>query len=280
MRYEGKLVTLPYDDNKRESIFCCKRVLCDGYALHSHNFFEIEFLMDGEGIQIINGKRYPWRAGTICFFAPTDFHEIVAISPLTFYNISFDAEGVSKETVERLMDLGENAFASAGIEQSHFEKLASMLADATEHSEIFGEEYTALLLKCFLAHLYRIADYLTRLNAQQPLVKKAALFMHANFNKKITLSEIAADVHLSSAYLSKLFSEGMGMPVFRYLAELRIDYAKKLLDSTADSVTEVCFSSGYTSLPNFMKDFKRIVGVSPLKYRMREKTAEKKEPSE
>ena len=62
----------------------------------------------------------------------------------------------------------------------------------------------------------------------------------------------------------------MGITVFRYLAELRIDYAKKLLDSTGDSVTEICFSCGYTSIPNFMKDFKRITGMSPLKYKARE----------
>ena len=85
-----KLITLPYDDNKREAVFCSERTLCEDYAAHSHNFFEIEFLVEGEGIQIINEKEYPWHVGNLAFFSPSDFHEIRVGTPLRFYNISFD----------------------------------------------------------------------------------------------------------------------------------------------------------------------------------------------
>lgn len=266
-----KLITLPYDDNKRESVFCAERYLEKNYAMHSHNFFEIEFLIEGEGVQIINGKEYPWRAGGLAFFSPSEFHAIRVYTPLRFYNISFDTESLSEAAVGRLMDFGENMLFSDGIERDHLEKLASMLADVTENLQNFGEEYALLLLNGFLVRLHRIADCQKQLNTHLPVIKQAAFFMHARFLRKLTLAEIAAAVHLSPGYLSELFSEATGITVFRYLAELRIDYAKKLLDSTRDSVTEICFSCGYTSLPNFMKDFKRITGMSPLKYRTRER---------
>ena len=268
---KGKLMTLPYDDNKRESIFCSARTLTEGFAVHSHNFFEIEFLIEGEGVQVINGKAHPWRAGGICFFSPTDFHEIRTEAPLRFYNISFDIESLSKETVGRLMDLGSNIFLSSGASRTHFENLAKMLADRTEAPSAFDKDYAVLLLNAFLLHLHYTVDCPAQLHTQQLAVKQAALFMHANFSRKLTLAEIASAAHLSATYLSEMFSKEMGITVFRYLSELRIDYAKKLLDSTPDAVTEVCFACGYTSLPNFMKDFKRIAGVSPLKYRMRER---------
>ena len=267
----GNLITLPYDDNKRASVFCCERILSESYPLHAHNFFEIEFLIEGEGVQVINGKEHPWQKGGICFFFPSDFHEIRVDKEIRFYNISFDIEALSEETVGHLMDLRANVFSPSESSSSHFEKLASMLADAAAHSELFEEPYMIHLLNGFLSHLHSTAALHRQINAQLPAVKQAALFMHARFAKKLTLAEIASAVYLSPAYLSELFSKEMKMTVFRYLAELRIDYAKKLLDSTSDSVTEICFASGYTSIPNFMKDFKRITGVSPLKYRTREK---------
>ena len=264
------LETLPYDDNKRESVFCSKRSLENNYAMHSHNFFEIEFLIEGEGVQIINGREYPWRAGGLACFSPSDFHAIRPCTPLHFYNISFDTESLSEAAVARLMELGENMLFSDGAQRDHLEKLASMLADVTENRQDFGEEYALILLNGFLSRLHCIADSQKGLRTHLPVIKQAAFFMHARFLSKLTLAEIASAVHLSPSYLSELFSKEMGMTVFRYLAQLRVDYAKKLLDSTGDSVTEICFGCGYTSIPNFMKDFKRITGLSPLKYRTRE----------
>jgi AraC-like DNA-binding protein len=274
-----KLITLPYDDNKRESVFCSERYLEKDYAMHSHNFFEIEFLIEGEGVQVINGKAHPWQAGGICFFSPTDFHEIRTDGALRFYNISFDIESLSKETVGRIIDLGANTFLATGTSRAHLEMLAKMLAERTKAPSDFDKDYAVLLLNAFLSQLHYIADCPERMNTQLIVLKQAALFMHANFSRKLTLAEIASAVHLSATYLSDLFSKEMGITVFRYLSELRIDYAKKLLDSTSDAVTEVCFACGYTSIPNFMKDFKRIVGTSALKYRTRE-GAEKKSTTE
>ncbi len=216
-----KLITLPYDDNKRESVFCAERYLEKNYAMHSHNFFEIEFLIEGEGVQIINGKEYPWRPGGLTFFSPSDFHAIRVCTPLRFYNISFDTESLSEAAVGQLMDLGENMLFSDGMERDHLEKLASMLADVTENLQNFGEEYALLLLNGFLVRLHRIADCQKQLNTHLPVIKQAAFFMHARFLRKLTLAEIAAAVHLSPGYLSELFSEATGITVFRYLNNIR-----------------------------------------------------------
>lgn len=270
-KLKRQIETLPYDDNKREDIFACERFLSENYKVHSHNFFEIEFLIEGSGLQIINEKEYPWVPGTICFFSPTDFHEIIVKSPLRYYNISFDFEFVSKETIAQMMDIGENTFYSTDIEMEHFEKIASMLSDATKFPLIFNTEYMVSLLNSFLIRLKQMSNHVSDLNIQLPTIKQAVLFMHANFNNKISLADIAKSVHLSPAYFSELFREKNGITVSQYLLELRIDYAKKLLDSTNDSITDICFACGFTSLSNFMKNFKKITNTSPLKYRKRGK---------
>ena len=78
--------------------FRLEDAVCDAYrvtkgrsaALHGHHHFLLTLITRGEGVQVINGQAHPWRAGGICFFSPTDFHEIRTEAPLRFYNISFD----------------------------------------------------------------------------------------------------------------------------------------------------------------------------------------------
>ena len=266
-----EIVTLPYDNNKRESIFACERFLDKNFQVHSHNFFEIEFLVEGSGKQIINDKEYLWVPGSIAFFSPTDFHEIIVDSPMRYYNISFDFELVSKEIIKKMMDVEENMMCSSDIEKEHFEKIASMLVDAVKFPLMFNTEYAVSLLNSFLIGINQMSKRVLNLKTQLPAIKQAVLFMHANFSNKITLSDIAKSVHLSPSYFSELFREKSGITVSQYLLELRIDYAKKLLDSTNDSITDICFACGFTSLSNFMKNFKKTTNTSPLKYRKRGK---------
>jgi AraC-like DNA-binding protein len=262
-----KLITLPYDDNKRESVFCSERYLEKDYAMHSHNFFEIEFLIEGEGVQVINGKAHPWQAGGICFFSPTDFHEIRTDGALRFYNISFDIESLSKETVGRIIDLGANTFLATGTSRAHLEMLAKMLAERTKAPSDFDKDYAVLLLNAFLSQLHYIADCPERMNTQLIALKQAALFMHANFSRKLTLAEIASAVHLSATYLSDLFSKEMGITVFRYLSELRIDYAKKLILCYHIPLSEIAEKAGFSDYYTFSHAFKKNMGISAVQFK-------------
>lgn len=269
MNNKEKLVTLPYGNSKRLNVFACFRSLSNDYAIHSHNFFEIEILMSGSGTQVINGKKYPWVPGGICFLSPADRHEVIVEEQMKVCNISFDYEYVDKDTMKDIVMLGENLFYSVGVDREHFEKIAVMLVQANDSPLSDNDKYMLLLLNAFLMKLKSLSSNIPNLNNQIPTIKQALLYMHSNFNSKITLGDIANTVHLSPAYFSELFRQKMQITVSQYLLELRIDYAKKLLDSTNDSITDICFASGFTSLSNFMKIFKKITNTSPLKYRKR-----------
>lgn len=269
MNSKENLMTLPYGNSKRLNVFACVRALKEDYPIHSHNFFEIEILMNGSGTQIVNGQKFPWVPGGICFLSPADRHEIIVEEAMKVVNISFDYEYVDKDTIKDIVMLGENLFYSVGIDREHFEKIAVMLVQANDSPLSGNDKYMLLLLNAFLMKLKSISSNIPNLNNQIPTIKQALLYMHANFNSKITLGDIANAVHLSPAYFSELFRQKMKITVSQYLLELRIDYAKKLLDSTNDSITDICFASGFTSLSNFMKIFKKITNTSPLKYRKR-----------
>jgi len=103
------------------------------------------------------------------------------------------------------------------------------------------------------------------------IIKKAREFMRANYKKKIKLRDISRHVSMSTYYLSHLFKEGTDMTLMEYLAKVRIEEAKHLLEDTSWNITRIAFEIGYPDQSYFCKIFKKIEGLSPLAYKKRAK---------
>ncbi|MHC4527575.1 MAG: helix-turn-helix transcriptional regulator, partial [Planctomycetota bacterium] len=97
----------------------------------------------------------------------------------------------------------------------------------------------------------------------------------ANYDKSITLADIARASHLSVSRLAHVFKEQMGITLIDYLTSVRIERAKQLLLATEQSCTEICFQIGYNNQSYFTRTFKEVVGVPPLRFRARNRRREK-----
>jgi len=91
--------------------------------------------------------------------------------------------------------------------------------------------------------------------------------MHDNFGSEIALEEIAGAAYLSEYHFARLFKQIAGVTPHVYLANLRLDRARKLLAETTLSISEIASTVGYQSQSHFTKVFKSITGVTPRAYR-------------
>lgn len=98
-------------------------------------------------------------------------------------------------------------------------------------------------------------------------IEKAKEFIITNFNKNISVDEIAAITHISASYFSKIFKEATGFSPYDYLLAIRLDKAKELLQKTDDSIQNIAYKTGFNSTSNFIYFFKKETGISPLKFR-------------
>ncbi|WP_028004714.1 AraC family transcriptional regulator [Sinorhizobium meliloti] len=81
-------------------------------------------------------------------------------------------------------------------------------------------------------------------------------YLHEHFRRKLTISELAATCGLSPGYFTQAFTRTFGSPPHRYVLELRLEFAEKLLAGTDMPVAEIAFLSGFSSqshLTNVMK---------------------------
>lgn len=99
-------------------------------------------------------------------------------------------------------------------------------------------------------------------------VTPAIEYIDANYDKPITLAEIAKASHLSASRLAHIFKEQMGITLIDYVTSVRIEQAKELLLATDQSCTEICFQVGYNNQSYFTRTFKSVVGMTPRRFRV------------
>ncbi|SCP96565.1 helix-turn-helix transcriptional regulator [Anaerobium acetethylicum] len=102
---------------------------------------------------------------------------------------------------------------------------------------------------------YAIADYLS-----------------ANCEKQTSLEDLASHFFLSKYYICKVFKEVTGYTISEYVNIHRIQKAKRYLEETDLSITEIAHLLNFGSIAHFEKLFKTYMTVSPLKYRKRPNT--------
>ena len=98
-------------------------------------------------------------------------------------------------------------------------------------------------------------------------VKRVIELMQGDPSRNFTLGKMAESVNLSAPYFCYLFKSITGVPPAKYLKSLRMQQSAVLLTTTFLSVKEIVRRVGLTDESHFVRDFKRIFGVTPSEYR-------------
>ena len=91
--------------------------------------------------------------------------------------------------------------------------------------------------------------------------------MEGDPSRNFTLGKMAESVNLSAPYFCYLFKTITGVPPAKYLKSLRMQEAAMLLTTTFLSVKEIVTRIGITDESHFVRDFKRLYGMTPSEYR-------------
>lgn len=102
-----------------------------------------------------------------------------------------------------------------------------------------------------------------------PRLLQARQFLEARHLEPIQTRHVAGHVAMSEYHFARLFKTAFAITVHQYVMRLRLAEARRLLEASEASVTEVALSIGYASLSAFIHAFRRHFGVTPTGYRSR-----------
>lgn len=248
-------------------------------AKHFHDKFEIYYLISGERFYFVKDKIFRIRKGHLIFINENELHRISDTEIpdykriLLYFRKPFLA---GHPYIERLMNyLARNPCWVLSLtvrEQLFIEKI---FGEMTE--EITGEQigYEASLQGLLLRLLAFIARHLESYDGEayisnRPRHKKVAgiiRYLQENYMRPLSVTQLAEHFYISPCYLSRIFKETTGLTLVQYLNGLRMKEAHRLLVQTGLKVIEIAGNTGFGSVTQFNRVFRKEMGCSPLRYR-------------
>lgn len=252
----------------------------DAYAIdqlvtsktHWHSHFLVSLYTLGSGVQTVNGVDYEITPGCITVLSPLDFHCntiekdvkasvcTVKFSDKIFYQKLGDCCTLADFPI--VQKLSEEDYNTAKTLFSLL--LSEQKKGDARASELFAET----LIEQLVILALRTKDRNTQAISSK-VIRDALIYIHYNFKKDFKVEEVAKHIGYSANYFSTQFKKETGIAFQRYLCDLRLDFAKKLLRFSELSITEICLESGFNTLAHFSKTFKQKFGMSPEQWRLK-----------
>ena len=133
------------------------------------------------------------------------------------------------------------------------------------------KQYEAVLrlLEIFAQHLSSLGNQLVVAaeHCESPMVAKAKLFIAEHQDEEISLRQVSSAVNTSAFYFCKMFKQATGLTFTDYLARVRVEKVKNLLQNPHKRISEAAFEAGFQSLSQFNRVFRKIEGEAPTTWR-------------
>lgn len=260
---------------------------------HLHPYCELFYLHRGECTFFVNNHFYELSAGSIVLIPPDTLHSTrykgkkKALRSALFFTMD-DLQFPNPEIAKDIQSRMTRAYVLEIPEmyRAHVENLLeNMMAEDRYNNPVTSPVMLQLcllqlmiIINRFSTGIENIAESIHTSNRQLIL---AATFISRNYNRAITLEDIANASGFSPNYLSRKFHDSTGIGVHEYLNLTRLQKASVELLNTDHTITEVALNSGFNDSNYFKDAFKRMYGLSPRAYRkvQRNAPAEKMEKS-
>jgi len=111
-------------------------------------------------------------------------------------------------------------------------------------------------------------DYTNEMKDQrEPRMAKIYKFTTKNYNRKISLEEVASVAGMNVTAFCRYFRQKSGKTFSQFVNEQRVSYTCKFLKHGNRTIEDICVEAGFNNLSNFYRQFKNITGKSPSDYR-------------
>lgn len=247
---------------------------------HFHNYYEIYFLVDGKRRYFINHTLYDVLPNDIMLINKGDIHQTMPASDeqkfvrylVTFSDQFLDGLGPEFDK-EFLLSIFNNKKAHIHeAMQNSFQMLLRRLESKVNAPDIYSQYMAKINLLEILVSINKIIDnnvspLMDNLTVYEDRIQDVCRYICNYYNHPISLNQMAKIAYMSPTYFSKKFKRVTGIGFNEYLNNVRIKMASSMLIETKSSITEIATFCGYQDSNYFGDVFKKIVGVSPNKFR-------------
>ena len=241
-----KLSFLRFINNNTESVF--------PFPIRDRQYLDVTYCISGELVYYFNGEKIVLTSGDAIVFPPNCARKREAGSVPTHY-VSFNVILPSDFKIKK-----------CGL----FKKCIS--SDTAYMIELFGKVWSSStpekIERCKGIFHYLYNELLDSLaDKGNPHVNRIKQYIMDNLSSKMSIKEIADEVHLAPQYACTLFKKNTGMTIVEFVDRERIDLAKRLMLVSNSPIYEIAGRCGFSDYNYFSNIFKKIAGISAREYR-------------
>lgn len=250
---------------------------------HWHHYWEILYQVDGETLIRVGGEEFHSRMGEVTIIGPEQIHTTLKLTQqhtllvmqfalsevLPYFRTVSEYQCYSKYMFS---DLDENThFRITGEDDQILELIRKMISEYDKKSVGYELQIQAYLIQMFV--LFIRNDYLKfpeisdkRKQALEK-VKESILYVEKNYNRNIALAEVAQISSISIYNFCRTFKTATEYTFVEYLNHVRLREAEKMLLTTTQSISDIAYDIGFSSVSYFNRVFKKKYGCPPYLYR-------------
>lgn len=259
--------TVVYDDELHIEAYRFEGIV-QPFPNHFHEHYVIGFIEDGQRVLSCKNKEYIIDKGNIVIFNPGDNHSCTQNDGRT---LDYRGLNIGKGTMlnlahevtrkQELPGFSHNVIYDEEI-ACYLRPLHEMIMSGTDD---FGKEENLLFLISSLIQQYGqpFKDCVPECRDE---IEKACEFMEKKYKEHICLTQLCKYAALSKSTLLRAFTKSKGVTPYRYLENIRINEAKKLLGQGV-SPLDTAMQTGFSDQSHFTNYFTRFIGLAPGVYR-------------
>lgn len=253
-----------------------------GVNWHFHDEFELMYIIKGEGVRIVGDRMDYFNKEELVFLGSGVPHVFkndknASQNEVDYIVIKFNRI-IGGQDLFKIPELAPiNRFlkrAGKGLifSDTTVMKLKKQLIKLAKSK---NEDRIILLLKV-LKILSAQEDYnelstdtflLKNTSASEDRTKKVINYISENYNKNISLEDLASISYMTTNSFCRYFKNRTGKTAFQFIREFRINKACQMLINGEKNISQICFDTGFNSLSSFNRVFKSLKHISATEYK-------------
>jgi len=242
-------------------------------ALHYHNYAEVFWINDGEGIHTINDYELPLQSGSLSMIRPFDNHTfkmVSAKSRLLITNIAFFQNSLDHFKQRYFPE--STSFFWNNSQLPYTTQLSNdQLNDlSTLTDRLMGQPKDNLHLDHIMLHIFSMLAKNQLISSQLPHWLSFAIenytipqYLRKGLNGFTELCSRNPD------HINRTLQKHLNQSLSETVNKARLDYAAKQLTMTNAPVKTICYQCGYDNITYFYRLFKNFYGLTPIEYRLK-----------
>ena len=257
------------------------------YPIHNHPEYELNLIVGMSGTRIVGDSSARYTEGDLVLLGPylynkwdgdaqrqADGHPYRVIT-IQWARDLFSGQFFQKERFFKIRQLLQDASRGIKFDGKTFDEAAQLLINLTEDKgfvnvlEFF--QLLDLLSQSAEAQFLSSEGFSSKvLRSDSNRIQVAYSYVLKNYAKAdLKIGEVAAQVKMSDSAFSHFFKKYAFRSFTQFLVDVRIGHACKSLLDTDETISQICYKSGFNNVANFNRLFKKYRNATPVEYRRR-----------